>query len=187
MRHSGDLRKAAQLIYQNYAPDQSNCRAVDDNDDPYRLVLALATVESFSTTRLEHIIENSLTRSALALGRDGFDFSIGLGQIRRSTIEKILAKRDHRSIPVEFQPRQLTASILTPCWNLELVRLVVTDIMSKQQLPSTGLDRETVTYIAREYNGQTHSSPLSRAVSHAVYNEIVFNLFQLYRFKSLLP
>lgn len=184
-RHFGDLRKAAQLINESYGPDIASCSYIEEPDDLDRLVHALVTVESFATTKLERFVENALVRTALALSVAVPDFSLGMGQIRPSTVEKALANSGRGSLLEPSHSLQMRYSLLEVCGNLRLARLVVVDIMEEQRLSSTRFDRQTVTNVAKKYNGHVEASSLASGFSHAVYNEVVFNLFQLYRFQSL--
>ena len=184
-RHSGDLRKAAQLINESYGPDIASCSHTREPDDLDRLVRALATVESFAAPKLERFVENALVMTALALGVVGPDFSLGVGQIRPSTVEKALANSGRDALLEPSHSRQIAYSLLEVCGNLRLARLVVTNIMIEARLSSTRFDRQTVTNVAQKYNGQAESSSPASGFPHTVYNEMVFNLFQLYRFQSL--
>jgi len=177
-----DPAEAAMLIARNWPTDLAKCGDQGLSRDVQALLGALFAIEGFATGRLERLAETATARLASVVGVGPPDLSYGPGQIRLSAAERVLARYDQLTIA---RP-QLAERLLDACFSRYVASLIVADL-AEFQLPIGILARVDVIKAIALYNGQRapDSTPPTRtAVSHAVYREVAYHLFQLFRFEG---
>lgn len=182
-RASGDLKTAAQLIH-NENGFKRDCSVDWAEPEDVRLARAFVTLESFATTDLERIVERLVVRFLYSLGLPVPDMSLGEGQVKVSTvISETLDQFGDLNPPPSGA---IAMRLLEPCPNFEaavsLVRALSRDAGASK---GEAFSRAEVYEIAAGYNGQGKGAGLFGALSHTAYNELVFELYQIYRFEGL--
>jgi len=147
------------------------------------LARAIFAVETLASGPLERAAENLLVWGSLALGRVPPDFSIGPGQIRRSTAERARSalRADELSV-VPLVSREIIQALLKPCEALRIGSLILErDIHA--QLDAQGLlPRPEILRAASIWNGQSSHDQGEASLAGLRYRELVYHTFIALRF-----
>jgi hypothetical protein len=163
-----DPSKAARQLWLDRGGTIGTCREPDLGRDAAALLDALEIVESFANTSVARGMERLVYQAYRALGRRPPDLSYGLLQIRYRKFE-IYRTSDSDDIFDECAARRVARRLL----------------VAEAGMAMDGeLDRQSVLRIAGRHNGQMRAreSAAARALANAVYNEIVYHVFQEARF-----
>lgn len=184
----GDMKKAAALILaaSDYR-DRPACPAIPVAAEDRLVAQALVAVERFATSSLERTVEEGVARALLALKLPVPDLSLGDGQIKLSTVQSLKVGEGSRARPLYEQAgdARIVEDLLDPCRNQMVSALLVESYRNGQALSPTGYGRADLLKVAALYNGQKDNSALKARLSNTVYNELVYELYLLYRFEAL--
>ena len=163
-----DPAKAARQLWLDRGGTTGACREPDLGRDPAALLDALEIVESFANTSVARGMERLVYQAYRTLGRRPPDLTYGQLQIRYSKFE-IYRVADSDDIFDECAARRAARRLLE----------------AEASMAADGeLDRQAVLRVAGRFNGQIRAgnSVAARMLANAVYNEIVYHVFQEARF-----
>jgi hypothetical protein len=142
------------------------------------LARAIFAVETLASGRLERFVESSLIRASLPFGLSPPDYSIGLGQIRPSIVERIkptsLAGAPHFKLETK---REIISALLQPCEALRIGSYILENDIHAQCDGYGLLPRKEVLRAARIWNGQSAANPGEAALAGLRYQELVYQTF----------
>jgi hypothetical protein len=172
-----DLRRSpetgAEVLWQRYHAGHERCAGERMGRDGAALLDALEIVESFSNSTMMRALEWVAFHAATAVCCRPLDLTYGPLQIRYS----------------RFQSYQVTGheNIFRSCDARQVASRMLEAELGFTFSPGMELDRAMVLEAARRYNGQlqTVTWTTERLLAHAVYNELVYNLFMEARFAGL--
>jgi len=171
-----DRGKGTDRIVERYGLPPEECIG-EQHRKFYPLAAALLTVEQLATPRFESAARAGLAQAAAATGI-GADFSIGPGRIKPSTARRLM--QDHEGADVRTGDGVLTRRLLDPCGSLQVAILLLEDISGR--FPEE-TDLVFVRRAASLYNGQSAPRTSLRAdIAARIYFDLVYNIFQHYRF-----
>jgi hypothetical protein len=156
--------------------------------DLFALARAFVTTESFATPWVEHWGKRVSVHAA-ALAGIVPDMSLGPGRIRPSTAQRAIVdapgddvdQTAYRELPLGA----LTAKLFGTCDSVRIAAIVLSAMRREHALPQE-VDRAFVRRAAVIYNGQsTLARSLDANVSAEVYFQLVYAMFQHYRFSFL--
>jgi hypothetical protein len=169
-----DLRRnpetGADVLWQRYNAARERCDGERLGRDGSALLDALEIVESFSNSTMMRAMEWVAFHAATAVCCRPLNLTYGPLQIRYS----------------RFESYQVTGheNIFRSCDARQVARRMLEAELGFTLSPGMELDRTMVLEAARRYNGQlqTVTGTTERLLAHAVYNELVYNLFMEARF-----
>lgn len=170
-----DRGEGAAFIRHRYGVAFSHCLTVPRRDLDH-LAAALVTTETLATPRIETWLRSSLTVVAARLNLP-LDISMGPGRIRPSTARAVLSADDAEPL----SDIDIAGKLLHPCGALA-VAVAVTEALAGEA-GGGPLDRDRVRRVAAKFNGQSWPASSREArLSHELYLDLVYNLYQDYRF-----
>jgi len=180
---------ALDRIVATYGIASGQCSEYEYADrDTYRLAAALLTVETFATPSLEAWIKYLIVKGAAFVGIAPRNMSIGPGRIRlktaRSALENSTASNleSYRHLPEV----RLADQLLATCASVQIAAAIVETIRPQGRHSGNGLDSKSIRETARVYNGQIgEQSSFDAMISADIYFELVYEIFQCYRFRAL--
>lgn len=142
------------------------------------LARAIFAVETLASGRLERFVESSLLRASLPFGLSSPDFSIGLGQIKPSIVERInltsLAGEPHLKLETK---REIVRALLQPCEALRIGSYILENDIRAQRDELGLLPRQEILRAARIWNGQSAANSGQAALAGLRYQELVYQTF----------
>lgn len=153
------------------------------------LARALIVVERFATSDLERLGERYAVFGLTSVGLSAPDFSLGVGQIKVSSLKEALNSGYvidiGRAEDLSDNSNELARQLFDPCIAHMAAELLVAKFVQLQRRGSKNFVRDDIVSIAAAYNGQSRESSLEGALSGAIYNELVYQIFLMYKFESL--
>lgn len=177
----GDMKKAAMLIHKSWEEQQQDCPFKNPQSKFSHLTSALLALEHFATSKLERTTESLLIKTLLFMGLPLPDLSLGDGQIKATSVRKVLSSQG------TIKDRDAIAkALLQPCKNRHMAELIMRHSVGPRESEKKTFDRKAILKVAAHYNGQNPKSAAMARLSHAVYNELVYHLYHIFRFDSLM-
>jgi hypothetical protein len=147
----------------------------------FPLAAAFLTVESFATSQLAAWTRGEAAWVAAMLGWP-IDLSFGPGRIRVSTARQVLGREGEQGVNPGMSNLRLVQKLLDPCGAIAVTLALLEQVESHGGIADVAFVREA----AMIYNGQSRlPASLEAEVAARIYFELVYNLFQHYRFAQL--
>jgi hypothetical protein len=142
------------------------------------LARAIFAVETLASGRLERFVESSLVRVSLPFGLRPPDFSIGLGQIRPSTVERIKPTSLAGAPDLKLETkREIVRALLEPCEAMRIGSYILENDIRAQCDELGLLPRQEILRAARIWNGQSVANSGEAALAGLRYQELVYQTF----------
>ena len=159
----------SEQIARQYGVELASCQERTQLSNNERAILsALFTLERYSTSWLERLLERGAVSLARIVPVSLPDWSYGPGQVRLS---RALSVRENA------RPRDVAVRLLSVCASLPIARDVLRDSAQHIDLKQSAmLSRSDIVALARAYNGAAARQSKHGALSTAIYQSLVYDL-----------
>ena len=162
---------------------EESCPADAERVDEYRLVRAIFLVERLAVPGVKRWAARWLVRLSLIAGIDPPDFSLGMGQIKLSTLTKLRDQAKSRGEAVEMPaPLELVEQLEDWCKGQDLGVQLVSRLYGVKLGDDRLIPRSEILRAAALWNGQGRSARIEAVIANARYRELVYETMVALRF-----